>query len=294
MAWHRFRPFASVSNVKLVALLNGPDRPGLVAKFSGWIYEHGGNIIHADQHRDDEENIFFQRIEWEPAKGHDTAEHDFTVFAFAETGLKVIVRPAGATRPIALLVSKQDHCFHDIILRWKSGEYPATIPCIISNHDALQSEAEKYGIPFYHVPVTRDNKLKAEARQIGIMREHGVELAVMARYMQILSDDFFQKTDIPVINVHHSFLPAFAGAKPYHQAHHRGVKLIGATAHYATAELDAGPIIAQEVSRVTHRHGVKDLVRRGQDLEKLVLSQAVRWHLENRILVYRNKTVVFD
>ncbi|MEM1059436.1 MAG: formyltetrahydrofolate deformylase [Verrucomicrobiota bacterium] len=280
--------------MKLVALLNGPDRPGLVAKFSGWIYEHGGNIIHADQHRDDEEGIFFQRIEWEPTADHPTAREDFAEFATAETQMAVTVRPVGASMPVALLVSKQDHCFHDLVLRWRSGEYPATIPFIVSNHEVLREAAEGYGIPFHHIPVTPATKQEAETRLLELARAHGVELMVMARYMQILSDDFFEQTDIPVINVHHSFLPAFAGAKPYHQAHRRGVKLIGATAHYATAELDAGPIIAQEVSRITHRHGVADLVRRGQDLEKLVISQAVRWHLENRILIYRNKTVIFD
>src|ERR1043165_2305594 len=278
----------------LVALLHGPDQPGLVAKTSGWIYARQGNILHADQHRDMEGGEFFQRIEWVPA-GRDAAVEAEELRKFAASvGMfaKVAVsthRPKGA-----LFVSKEDHCFHDLVLRWKAGEFAGDFACVISNHTALAEAAKHYGLPFHHVPVTAETKAAAERRQLELLRATGTEFVVLARYMQVLSGDFLKKAGQPVINIHHSFLPAFAGGKPYHQAHERGVKLIGATAHYATAVLDDGPIIQQDVVRVTHRHGVEDLIRKGRDLEKLVLAQALRWHLENRILVYGNKTVVFD
>ena len=182
----------------------------------------------------------------------------------------------------------------DLLARWKMGELPCRIACVISNHPDLAGDAEHYNLPFHHIPVVKGQKAEAEAQQISLLKLYGVELVVMARYMQVLSDAFLEKCGCPVINIHHSFLPAFAGARPYHQAYERGVKLIGATSHYATAVLDDGPIIQQDVSVVNHRHSIRDLVRRGRDLEKNVLAQAVRWHLENRVLVYGNKTVVFD
>lgn len=280
----------------LVALLHGPDQPGIVAKTSGWIFARQGNILHADQHRDMEAGEFFQRIEWEPGPagaGPATEAGEFRAFA-ASLGMVACVvssthRPKGA-----LFVSREDHCFHDLALRWQAGEFAGDFTCVISNHLDLAEAARHYGLVFHHVPVTAATKRAAEAAQLEILRAAGVELVVLARYMQVLSADFLQAFDRPVINIHHSFLPAFAGGKPYHQAHERGVKLIGATAHYATAVLDDGPIIQQDVARVTHRHSVDDLIRRGRDLEKSVLAQAVRWQLENRILVYGNKTVVFD
>jgi formyltetrahydrofolate deformylase len=278
----------------LVALLHGPDQPGLVAKTSGWIYARQGNILHADQHRDMEAGEFFQRIEWVPA-GDDAAREAEELRAHAATlGMSAKValsthRPKGA-----LFVSKEDHCFHDLALRWKAGEFAGDFACVVSNHTTLADSARHYGLPFHHVPVTAATKAEAERVQLDILRATGTEFVVLARYMQVLTEGFLSACGQPVINIHHSFLPAFAGGKPYHQAHERGVKLIGATAHYATAVLDDGPIIQQDVVRVTHRHGVDDLVRKGRDLEKLVLAQALRWHLENRILVYGNKTVVFD
>jgi formyltetrahydrofolate deformylase len=275
-------------------LLHGPDQPGLVAKTSGWIYARQGNILHADQHRDMEAGEFFQRIEWVPSG--PGAEHEVSELqAFAAT-LGMSARVARSThRPKgALFVSKEDHCFHDLALRWRAGEFAGDFACVISNHTDLAEAARHYGLPFHHVPVTPATKPEAEHRQLEILRDTATEFVVLARYMQVLSADFLRACRQPVINIHHSFLPAFAGGKPYHQAHARGVKLIGATAHYATAVLDDGPIIQQDVVRVTHRHGVEDLVRKGRDLEKLVLAQALRWHLENRILVYGNKTVVFD
>jgi len=278
----------------LVALLHGPDQPGLVAKTSGWIFARQGNILHADQHRDMEAGEFFQRIEWVPA-GPGAADEaaEFRAFA-ASLGMAAHVARSGHRRQGVIFVSKEDHCFHDLALRWKAGEFAGDFACVISNHRDLAEAARHYGLPFHHVPVSAATKPEAERQQQAILRAVGAEFAVLARYMQVLTADFLRDCGLPVINIHHSFLPAFAGGKPYHQAHTRGVKLIGATAHYATAVLDDGPIIQQDVVRVTHRHGVDDLVRKGRDLEKLVLAQALRWHLENRILVYGNKTVVFD
>ena len=248
------------SKATLIALLHGPDQPGLVARSANWIYDRQGNILHADQHRDDEAGIFFQRIEWVPAEEHATEEEEFSRF-MAEPGMSVSVARSDRKARVALFVSRIEHCFVDLLARWKMGEIPCELACVISNPTDLASIPDYYGIPFHPVPV---------------------------------SEQFLNKCGCPVINIHHSFLPAFAGARPYHQAHSRGVKLIGATAHYATAVLDDGPIIQQDVSPVNHRHSVPDLIRKGRDLEKSVLAQAVRWHLEHRVLVYGNKTVVFD
>jgi len=282
-------------SASIIALLHGPDQPGLVARVSNWIFQRKGNINHADQHKDHEANIFFQRLEWTPSIGKpDQEASSFEQFAQDELNMKVTVANASDWPKIALFVSKFDHCFHDTILRFRSGEMKGECACIISNHETLRKDAERYGIPFYHIPITSATKAAAEAQQLEILQQHKVRLIVLARYMQILSENFLQSVGCPVINIHHSFLPAFAGGKPYHQAHARGVKLIGATAHYATAELDEGPIIHQDVTRINHRNSVADLVRRGRDLEKTVLAEAVRLHLDNRILIYHNKTVVFD
>ena len=295
--------------VTLIALLHGPDQPGLVARVAGWIFERGGNILHADQHRDMEAGVFFQRVEWVPsfaaagegagpaggtgARTPAEAAADFTRFA-ASLGMQARVLSSAQRTRVAVFVSKADHCFHDLILRWRAGDFPGDIVAIVGNHRDLEPAATGYGLPFFHVPVTADTKAAAEARQLALLREQGIGLVVLARYMQVLSAEFLESCGVPVINIHHSFLPAFAGGKPYHQAHARGVKLIGATAHYATRDLDEGPIIHQDVHRVTHRHDVEHLVRLGRDLERVVLAQAVRWHLEGRVLAYGNKTVVFD
>jgi len=285
----------STSSNTLIALLHGPDQQGLVAKTAGWIFARGGNILHADQHRDIEEGVFFQRIEWE-ASGNSSVSSEIGAFKeFAGVlGMRSRVA-ASAQRPkVALFVSKADHCFHDLVLRWRAGEFPCDLVAVVSNHTDMQKAAETYGIPFHCIPISAETKPQTEAAQLELLRSLEVDLVILARYMQVLSSSFLQTFGRPVINIHHSFLPAFAGGRPYHQAHKRGVKLIGATAHYATPDLDEGPIIQQDVARVTHRHSVEDLVRKGRDLEKMVLAQAVRWHLENRVLVYRNKTVVFD
>ncbi len=292
----------------LIALLYGPDQPGLVARVAGWIFERGGNILHADQHRDMEAGVFFQRVEWVPSMGGagptpaegslrvrtlEEAAAEFTAFA-ASLGMKARMVSSAQRARVAVFVSKADHCFHDLVLRGKAGDFRGDLIAVVGNHPDLEATVTGYGLPFFHVPVAAGTKAQAESRQLAILRELRVDLVVLARYMQVLSAEFLDGAGAPVINIHHSFLPAFAGGRPYQQAHARGVKLIGATAHYATRELDEGPIIHQDVVRVTHRHDVADLVRMGRDLERQVLAQAVRWHLEGRILAYGNKTVVFD
>ena len=286
-------PEDCIAELTLIALLHGPDQPGLVARAANWIYGRKGNILHADQHRDGEAGIFFQRIEWLPSGDPDEEAAAFREFA-GEIGMRVTVARSDERQRVALFVSKIEHCFVDFLARWKMGEFPCDLACVISNHPDMADITAYYGVPFHHVPVPRGGKETAENEQLSLISRYRIQLVVMARYMQVLSERFLGACGCPVINIHHSFLPAFAGARPYHQAHSRGVKLIGATAHYATAVLDDGPIIQQDVSPVNHRHDVRDLVRKGRDLEKSVLAQAVRWHLEHRVLVYGNKTVVFD
>ena len=280
----------------VIALLHGPDQPGIVAKVATWIHQRGGNVLHADQHLDRQENVFFQRVEWEPDADRNLREESDEFISFVERELTMQVRIAlSEDRPkVAIMVSKADHCFHDLVLRVRAGEWNAQFVGVLSNHQELQLVSESYGLPFVYLPINKENKVEVEQRQISWLREQGVELVILARYMQILSSDFLQQVSCPVINIHHSFLPSFAGAKPYHQAYQRGVKLIGATAHYVTEDLDEGPIIEQDVARVSHRHGPRDLIEKGRDLEKLVLATAVRRHLQNRVLDYQNKTVVFD
>ena len=283
-------------NPSVIALLHGPDKPGIVAKVSTWIHQRGGNVLHADQHLDRQENVFFQRVEWEVSATHEPRQESDDFVSFVQNELDMQVRIGGSNdRPkVAIMVSKADHCFHDLVLRVRAGEWMADFAGVISNHDHLQSVSESYGLPFYHLPVTQETKQDVEDKQVAWLQDQGVQLVILARYMQILSPSFLQNVGCPVINIHHSFLPSFAGARPYHQAYQRGVKLIGATAHYVTEDLDEGPIIEQDVARVSHRHGPKDLIEKGRDLEKLVLSTAVRRHLQNRVLDYQNKTVVFD
>ena len=280
----------------VIALLHGPDQPGIVAKVAGWIHEHGGNVLHADQHLDRQENIFFQRVEWSPQQSRDLrSESDaFSTFASQELGMKVRIALSEDRPKIAIMVSKADHCFHDLVLRVRSGEWNAKILGILSNHETMRSASDGYGLDYLYLPVSKETKLDVEEQQLEWLNSQNVELVILARYMQVLSSSFLDQVRCPVINIHHSFLPSFAGAKPYHQAYQRGVKLIGATAHYVTEDLDEGPIIEQDVTRVSHRHGPSNLIEKGRDLEKLVLSRAVRRHLQNRVLDYGNKTVVFD
>jgi len=275
-------------------LIDCPDRKGLVARVSALLYERGANILHADQHIDHDLGLFFMRVEWE-LNGFDL-EAFKAVFTPIAKELEMTWKLTSSTqRPrVALFCSQYLHCIVDLLHRWHSGELVCDIPVIISNHREVERLAAYYGVPFEHVPVTAATKGEAEARQLELLARNQVELVILARYMQILSSNFVAHYPAGIINVHHSFLPAFTGAKPYHAAHQRGVKLIGATSHYVTAVLDEGPIIEQDVARISHRDQVEDLVARGRDLERMVLSRAVRWHLDRRILCYGNKTVVFD
>ena len=282
-----------------VLLIDCPDRRGLVARVSGLLFRQGANILHADQHRDEDLGLFFMRVEWalSGADGQPFGIHAFEQ-AFAPVARELEMRwtlTSSSHRPrVALFCSHYLHCMSDLLYRWRAGEMACEIPVIVSNHRAVESLAAFHGIPFEHVPVTAATRADAEARQLAILAGHGIDLVVLARYMQVLSPEFVRRYPARIINVHHSFLPAFTGAKPYHAAHGRGVKLIGATSHYVTEVLDDGPIIEQDVARISHRDQVEDLVARGRDLERVVLSRAVRWQLERRILCYGNKTVVFD
>jgi len=277
-----------------VLLIDCPDRKGLVARVSGLLYERGANILHADQHIDRDQGLFFMRVEWElDGFDLDAFRAAFTPLA-AELGMKWKLSSSVRKPRVALFCSQYLHCMADLLHRWRTGELVCEIPVIISNHREVENLAAFYGVPFEQVPVSAAARAEAEKHQIDLLAAHKVELVILARYMQILSPEFVAHYPAAIINVHHSFLPAFTGARPYHAAHARGVKLIGATSHYVTEVLDDGPIIEQDVARISHRDQVEDLVARGRDLERIVLSRAVRWHLDRRILCYGNKTVVFD
>ncbi|MBL1208704.1 formyltetrahydrofolate deformylase [Geminocystis sp. GBBB08] len=275
-------------------LLSCPDQQGLVAKIANFIYANGGNIIHADHHTDLEAGLFLSRIEWQ-LQGFNLPR-DLIGRAF-----EAIAQPLEAdwqlhfsdTIPqIAIWVSQQDHCLYDLLWRIQAKELKVKVGLIISNHEKLAKIADQFGIEFHYLPINKDNKKEQELKQLELLKNANIELVILAKYMQVLSADFLQKFP-NVINIHHSFLPAFVGAKPYHQAYSRGVKIIGATAHYITQDLDAGPIIEQDVVKISHRDTVEDLIRKGKDLEKIVLARGVRLHLQHRVLVYGNRTVVF-
>ena len=273
-----------------------PDRPGIVAALAQLLHEHGANILEADQHTDRSAAIFFQRIHFDLADLHSDRGTLESALAKIANRLEMQWRLAyGDCRArMAIFVSKTDHCLYDLLLRHQAGELRCDIPMIVSNHPTQRSVAEQFGIPFHVFSISPATKTAQEALQLTLLAEQRIDLLVLARYMQVLSPEFLESYAKPVINIHHSFLPAFSGARPYHQAVERGVKLIGATAHYATSDLDEGPIIEQDVARASHRHSLKDLVRKGRDVERNTLSRAVRWHLEDRVLVHGNKTVVFE
>jgi formyltetrahydrofolate deformylase len=289
-------PETPPTNRTAVLLISCPDRKGLVAVISDFVFRHNGNILHADEHRDEQTGLFLMRVEFDPS-GMDMPVAELGAeFAAIAARYQMQWRLAnGERRPrMAILVSQYDHCLADLLYRHRAGEFDCDIPLVISNHTSAEPMARFYGADFVHVPVERANKAAAEQRQIALLREAACDLVVLARYMQILSPAFVAEFPQRIINIHHSFLPAFVGARPYHQAFERGVKLIGATSHYVTEVLDEGPIIEQAVVRVSHRDSVEDLVQKGRDLEKVVLSRAVGWHLDNRVLLYGKKTVVFD
>jgi formyltetrahydrofolate deformylase len=282
-----------------VLLISCPDRRGIVATISDFVFNHNGNILHADEHADEGSNLFLMRVEFDPAEFDidlsdlgDFSRH-FTPIA-EEFEMQWRLARSNYRQRMIILVSKYDHCLVDLLYRHKSGELACEIPLIISNHPDNQPIADFYGIPYITIPVPKDSKHQAEEKILGLLQQHNPDFMVLARYMQILSNEFVNQYPQRIINIHHSFLPAFVGAKPYHQAFTRGVKLIGATSHYVTEVLDDGPIIEQDVVRISHRDSLDDLLQKGRDLEKVVLSRAVRWHTENRVLLYGNKTVVFD
>ncbi len=279
-----------------VLLISCPDQKGLVAAIADFLLLHNANILHADQHQDAELKLFLMRVEWDLA-GFNLELADFAA-AFqpiaARFGMTWRLAESSRKPRMAVFVSKFDHCLADLLYRYQSGELHCELPIIVSNHEDTRWLAEAYRVPYQYIAVTKDNKLEAERMQMAILRDQKIDFIVLARYMQVLSPDFIRHYPNRIINIHHSFLPAFHGAKPYHRAFERGVKLIGATGHYVTATLDDGPIIEQDVARISHRDSLEDLVTKGADLEKVVLSRAVKWHLDNRVLVYANKTVVFD
>lgn len=276
-------------------LVSCPDRRGIVAALAQLLYGHGCNIIDSDQHTDSVAHQFFQRIRFDSSELQtDRGTLERALGEVAERfEMKYRVAYASHVKRVAIFVSKYDHCLYDILLRHRGGELPCEIALVVSNHPDLRYVAEQFSLPFHVFPVNKENKAEQEALQIELLQREGIDLVILARYMQILTERFVSCFPERVINIHHSFLPAFVGQKPYHQAYQRGVKLVGATAHYATAVLDEGPIIEQDVIRCSHKHSIEDLVRLGRDLEKVVLARAVRWHLDDRVLVYGNKTVVF-
>jgi formyltetrahydrofolate deformylase len=283
-----------------ILLISCPDRKGEVATIADFVFRHGGNILHADEHADEESGLFLMRVEFDPKDfdidlsqpDHADFSKQFSLIAEA-FAMKWRLAQSSRRPRMVILVSKYDHCLVDLLYRHRSGELECDIPLIISNHADTQAVAEFYKVPFVVVPVTKETKKAAEAQIHALIDNYRPDFMVLARYMQILSNEFVNQYPQRIINIHHSFLPAFIGARPYHQAFERGVKLIGATSHYVTEQLDDGPIIEQDVVRVSHQDTVDDLVRKGRDLEKIVLSRAVRLHVENRVLVYGNKTVVF-
>jgi formyltetrahydrofolate deformylase len=279
-----------------ILLTSCPDQKGIVATLSDFVFRHNGNILHADEHADENSNLFLMRVEFDPTDFDidlaDFAKH-FSPIA-EKFAMQWRLARSNVRQKMAILVSKYDHCLVDLLYRHKSGELACEIPLVISNHPDNRPIADFYQIPFFVVSVTKENKSEAEQKILGLLKKHDPDFIVLARYMQILSNDFVNEYPHRIINIHHSFLPAFVGAKPYHQAFTRGVKLIGATSHYVTDVLDDGPIIEQDVVRISHRDSLDDLLQKGRDLEKVVLSRAVRWHIENRVLLYGNKTVVFD
>ena len=284
-----------MSTAKL--LLHCPDMPGILADVTNFITVNKGNIVYLDQYVDRVENIFFMRIEWELKDFLIPKEkiYDYFDTLYAHKYQMIFRLYFSADKPkMAIFVSKMSHCLYDMLARYTAGEWEVEIPLIISNHTVLAPVAERFSIPFYHFPITKETKQEQEQKELALLSEYKVNFIVLARYMQVISEQMINEYPNRIINIHHSFLPAFVGAKPYHAAFERGVKIIGATSHYVTTELDAGPIIEQDVVRITHKDSISDLVSKGKDLEKIVLSRAVQKHIERKILAYKNKTVIFN
>ena len=282
--------------MKLIILINCPDQPGIIHSTTGFIANVGGNVVYLDQHVDKQAEVFFMRLECEFQHAPDFTDfrEDFDQQVATHYNMHWNMHTDLEKPKMALFVSKYNHCLYDLLSRYQSGELWVDIPFILSNHKDLAYIGKQFQIPYYHIPVTKETKEDAENEQLNYLREHKVDFIVLARYMQIVSAKIIDQFPNRIINIHHSFLPAFAGAKPYHAAFERGVKIIGATSHYVTEELDAGPIIEQDVATVSHTHAVKDFIAKGRDLEKIVLARAVKLHLTRKTMVYNNKTVIFS
>ena len=278
-------------------LIHCPDEKGIILSVTNYISRNNGNIVDLDQHVDSEQKIFFMRVEWTLSDFNIPRENIGAHFGYEvaqKYQMQYTVHFRDEKIRMALMVSKMDHCFNDILSRYKSGEWNVEIPLIISNHPDMEETANRFGIPYHYIPVSKQTKVEQEKKQLQLLSDHNIDFVVLARYMQILSENFIKDYSNRIINIHHSFLPAFPGAKPYHSAHERGVKIIGATSHYVTKELDAGPIIAQSTANISHKDRVEDLVRKGRDIEKVVLSRAIWYHVNRRILSYGNRTIIFD
>ncbi|MFI3322640.1 MAG: formyltetrahydrofolate deformylase [Rikenellaceae bacterium] len=283
-------------NPTAILLMHCPDREGIIAMASQFINDNGGNVVNLDQHVDKDESTFFMRIEWEIKNFSIKREDMREVFTRLFTNRHNVTFDlyfSDETPRMAIFVSKMSHCLYDLLARYTANEWKVELPLIISNHPDMESVAKRFEIPYFHLPISKETKKEQEARVLGLLEEYKIDFCVLARYMQILSSDLIAHYPNNIINIHHSFLPAFVGAKPYHAAHARGVKLIGATSHYVTSDLDAGPIIAQNITPITHRDSVATLIHKGRDLEKIVLSQAVELHINHKILTYKNKSVIF-
>jgi len=279
-----------------ILLIHCPDRKGLVLSVTEFIHTNEGNIIYLDQHVDHQNEVFFMRIEWDLTEfliPREKIGEYFQVLIAKKFNMNWQLHFSDSVPRMAVFVSKFPHCLYDIIARWQSAEWNVEIPLIISNHNDLRPIAEKFGIEYLYMPKDKRNKIEQESKELQLLKEYRIDFVVLARYMQILSENFISNYDDRIINIHHSFLPAFPGAKPYHSAFERGVKIIGSTSHYVTSDLDAGPIIEQDVARVSHADSVSDLIRKGTDLEKIVLSRAIWKHLQRKVLVYNNRTVIF-
>jgi formyltetrahydrofolate deformylase len=282
---------------KITLLIHCKDKSNIIANVTNFIASNGGNIVYLDQHVDREQDVFFMRLESEFIDESFSTENfktDFKLNLATQFNMKWRIYSSEKKPKMALFISKYDHCLYDLLGRYNSGELNLVIPFIISNHNDLKHIADSFKIPFYHIPVTKDTKGEAEDKQLKLLEKHNIDFIVLARYMQIVSGKIISKYPNKIINIHHSFLPAFVGAKPYHSAFKRGVKIIGATSHYVTEELDAGPIIEQDVAHVSHTHSINDLIAKGRDLEKIVLANAVKLHTNRKVMVYNNKTVIFS
>jgi len=287
---------SQANTASAILLIHCPDNKGIVSTVSEFIFKNNGNITYLDQHVDTHLKVFFMRIEWELDDftiPDDKIGEYFDILIAKKYDMKWELHFSHELPRMAIFVSKMPHCLYDILSRWKSKEIEVDIPLIVSNHRDLEPVVQQFGIDFYHFEINQHNKQEQEQAQLQLLAEHNIEFIVLARYMQIITDDFIQHYQNKIINIHHSFLPAFPGAKPYHSAYERGVKVIGATSHYVTADLDAGPIIAQDIIRVSHADSINDLVRKGRDLEKVILSRSIWHHLQRQILVFQNRTIVF-